>query len=156
MTLKEQIVQVVKDHFGLVDRFTIDSAVVSIRKDSDDIEVDATFSTVREDGDPSEIEIPKIVKTKRSYKKREPKTSSVRHVSKREQKEQTEKDGSRITDAQIKGWRATLWARQNAGVLTAAQIEAVKATKGTHAHNMSPEQRQQIKDIFDDTTPARY
>lgn len=63
--------------------------------------------------------------------------------------------GGKITDAQVKGMKAVLHARKATGKLTDNQLAAMKALEGVRANKMTPEMRQQLKDIHDDSDPKK-
>ena len=155
--LKNEITEFIKQALSLPENAVIMRGSVQITEDDDvkiigSTAVEFQDKTPAEPGDLTEVIIPSEPRTKRGKKAKkdaEPK-GSTSHVRAREG------EGANIKESQIKGWRIILGIRERAGQLSAPQIAALKATKGMHAGKLSAEQKQQIKDIFDETTPKQY
>ena len=153
--LKNEITEFIKQALSLPENAVITRGSVQITE-KDEVEIIGATSVDYQHFDlnhPEEVNAepspePRTKRGRKAKKEKEPKTPSLRRAR--------EGEGSDITDAQIKWWRIVLGVRQRSGGLTKEQAAALEATKGVHAGSLAPEQRQQIKDIFDETTPKQF
>ena len=154
--LKNEITEFIKQALSLPENAVITRGSVQITE-KDEVEIIGATSVDYQHFDlnhPEEVIAqpspePRTKRGKKAKKDAEPK-GSTSHVRAREG------EGANIKESQIKGWRIILGIRERAGQLSAPQIAALKATKGMHAGKLSAEQKQQIKDIFDETTPKQF
>ncbi len=156
MILKNDLEEFVKKTLNLPDGAIITRASFRITDQNDEIDVIGSTSVMFPDQSPENGDdgpLPLLIK--RAYKKRGVKRAiDEKPVVNR--KRAREGEGSDITDAQIKGWRITLGIRQKMGQISDEQVAALDSTKGKHASGLTSEQKQQIKDIVEETNPKRY
>lgn len=169
--LKNEITEFIKQALNLPDNAVITRGSVQITDQDEVIIIGATSVDYQHFEINQESEVnPSSLLIKREYKKRgskgglRPRENGNTIKKKRESAEFITPAkgsalvgaGAKITESQIKGWKAALWARRQGGLLSDTQIAAIDALKGTFARNLTPEQKQQVKDIFEETTPKRY
>lgn len=152
--MKAELESIIRKELNLPDNAVITRASFQITEKDDEIRIIGSTLVEYQDECPGEEEYVALkedqFRVKAGRKKR---VASGRTPKARSGEKAENKDGSKITDAQIKGYKATLHARISAGNLSESQIGALESMKGIHTHKLNSEQRQQIKDIFEDTNP---
>ena len=156
MLMKNDLQELAREKLKLPDSAVITQAMFRISEHSDDIQIiGATLVEFQNDVPVEDVAAPALIVSHKKSTRRGPrrefseKIKSKSHISKAHAVPGV---GGKITDAQVKGMRAVLHARKNGGNLSDNQLAALKNLEGIRAPKMTPEMRQQLKDIVDDST----
>lgn len=136
MVKKNQVEELVREHFGFDDNFSIDKASIAINLESEEVLINATFSTRDNILPASDPDVPGT--RRRGRKKKYNYTTKEKST------------GVSISDRDVKIMRQYIQTAKWQGKLSDNQIFAFKETNGIRAKDLSIPQREQIRNIFED------